>query len=250
MIIGRDILDKLGIILDFKTNVIEWDSMRVPMRDPASLREQEELLEAFAQTQEPENLKDAHERVNRILDSKYEKADLPKLVKDNCSHLSATEQRKLLQLLISYEDLFDGTLGDFQTSPISLELKPGEEPVSAKAFPVPKIHEAVFKKELDRLESIGVLKKCSNSPWVSPTFIIPKKNGRVRFITDFRKVNAKLVRKPYPIPKISDLVQKLEGFSYATALDLNMGYYTLRLDPDAQKICTLITPFGKYQYLR
>ena len=45
-------------------------------------------------------------------------------------------------------------------------------------------------------------------------------------------------------------MQKLQGFTYATALDLNMGYYTIRLDPDAQKICTIILPWGKYQYLR
>jgi hypothetical protein len=42
----------------------------------------------------------------------------------------------------------------------------------------------------------------------------------------------------------------LEGFSYATALDLNMGYYTIRLDPDASKICTIIFPWGKYSYKR
>ena len=45
-------------------------------------------------------------------------------------------------------------------------------------------------------------------------------------------------------------MQKLQGFTFATALDLNMGYYTIRLDPDAQKICTIILPWGKYQYLR
>ena len=42
----------------------------------------------------------------------------------------------------------------------------------------------------------------------------------------------------------------MEGFTYATALDLNMGYYTIRLDPDAQKICTIILPWGKYSYSR
>ena len=42
----------------------------------------------------------------------------------------------------------------------------------------------------------------------------------------------------------------MEGFTYATALDLNMGYYTIRLDPDSQKICTIILPWGKYSYLR
>ncbi len=53
-----------------------------------------------------------------------------------------------------------------------------------------------------------------------------------------------------PIPKISTVLQEIEGFSYAAALDLNMGYYTIRLDPDASKICTIIFPWGKYSYKR
>jgi hypothetical protein len=60
----------------------------------------------------------------------------------------------------------------------------------------------------------------------------------------------RLVRKPFPIPKISTVLQEIEGFSYATALDLNMGYYTIRLDPDASKICTVIFPWGKYSFKR
>jgi hypothetical protein len=44
------------------------------------------------------------------------------------------------------------------------------------------------------------------------------------------------------------VLQEIEGFSFATALDLNMGYYTIRLDPDASKICTIIFPWGKYSY--
>ena len=46
------------------------------------------------------------------------------------------------------------------------------------------------------------------------------------------------------------LLQELEGFTYVTALDLNMGYYTIRLDPDSSKICTIIFPWGKYSYKR
>jgi hypothetical protein len=46
------------------------------------------------------------------------------------------------------------------------------------------------------------------------------------------------------------VLQEIEGFSHATALDLNMGYYTIRLDPDASKICTIIFPWGKYSYKR
>ena len=69
-------------------------------------------------------------------------------------------------------------------------------------------------------------------------------------ISDFREVNKRLVRKPFPIPKISTVLQELEGFTFATALDLNMGYYTICLDHDASKICTIIIPWGKYSYLR
>ena len=42
----------------------------------------------------------------------------------------------------------------------------------------------------------------------------------------------------------------MEGFTFSMALYLNIGYYTIRLDPDAQKICTIVLPWGKYSYLR
>jgi hypothetical protein len=72
----------------------------------------------------------------------------------------------------------------------------------------------------------------------------------VRTISDFQELNKRIVRKPYPIPKISTTLQELEGFTYATALDLNMGYYTIRLDPKSSEICTIIFPWGKYSYQR
>jgi len=72
----------------------------------------------------------------------------------------------------------------------------------------------------------------------------------VHTISDFRELNKRIVRKPYPIPKISTTLQEMEGFSYATALDLNMGYYTIRLDPEASEICTIIFPWGRYSYKR
>jgi hypothetical protein len=63
-------------------------------------------------------------------------------------------------------------------------------------------------------------------------------------------LNKRLVRKPFLIPKISTVLQKLEGFTYATVLDLNMGYYTISLDPDGSKVCTIIFPWGKFSYKR
>jgi hypothetical protein len=72
----------------------------------------------------------------------------------------------------------------------------------------------------------------------------------VRTISGFRELNKRIVRKPHPIPKISTILQELKGFTYATALDLNMGYYTIRLDPTASEMCTIIFPWGKYSYKR
>ena len=59
-----------------------------------------------------------------------------------------------------------------------------------------------------------------------------------------------LKRKPYPLPRISDTLQQLEGFNYATSLDLNMGYYHIQLSPTAADICTIITEYGTFRYKR
>ena len=101
---------------------------------------------------------------------------------------------------------------------------------------------------MERLVKIGVLKKANRSEWAAPTFIIPKKDGSVRFIPDFRELNKRILWKPYPIPNIQDMLLNLEGFQWATSLDLNMGYYHIRLDPASKQLCTVVLLFGKYEY--
>jgi hypothetical protein len=63
-----------------------------------------------------------------ILDAKYEKADLPAMVKENCSHLKASDREKLLSVLLRFKLLFNGTLGDWKLLPVSFELKEGMKP--------------------------------------------------------------------------------------------------------------------------
>ena len=253
LIIGCKSMIELGIILNFQNKTITIDEIILPMRNinhlsPSKKRKAWALNNTMHS--EPKSTQEATDRVIHILDAKYEKADLQKIVTDNCSHLTSKQQTLLLKCLKKFEPLFDGTLGDWKTKPVSFELKEGEKPYHGRAFPVPIKLKDLIKKEIKRLCKLGVLEWQPSSEWAAPSFVIPKKNHTVRFISDFRELNKRLVRKPFPLPKISTVLQELEGFTFATALDLNMGYYTIRLDPDASRICTIIFPWGKYSYKR
>jgi hypothetical protein len=130
-------------------------------------------------------------------------------------------------------------------------LKEGASAYYGQAFPIPKIHKDILiNKEVERLCKLGVLEGQHYSEWASQSFIVPKKNNTVHLLSNFWGVNKRLIRNPFPIPKIGTVLQECERFTFATALDLNMGYYTIRLDPDASKICTIIFPWGKYSYKR
>jgi hypothetical protein len=128
---------------------------------------------------EPQSAQDATKHVTWILDAKYQRADLQSIVRDNCKHLSANQQKKLLQLLKKYESLFDGTLGDWKTKPVSFQLKEGVSPYHGQAFPVPKVHKDTIIKEVESLCQLGVLERQPASEWALPSFIIPKEDKTV-----------------------------------------------------------------------
>jgi hypothetical protein len=240
-------MKELGIILNFRDKMITIDKNINNLQDSNILRV---LRHNHSLAMEPQSTQEATQHATWILDAKYSKADLQSAVRDNCKHLCANQQKKLLQLLKKYESLFDGTLGNWKTKPVSFQLKEGASPYHGRAFPVPKIHKETIVKEVERLVKLGVLEQQPALEWASPLFIIPKKSKTVCFLRNFWEVNKRLIRKPFPIPKISMVQQDLEEFTFAMALGLNMGYYTIRLDTDASRICTIIFPWGKYSYKR
>jgi len=133
---------------------------------------------------EPLSTADLTKGAARILDAKYEKANLQKIV-DTCTHLDTVEREQLLQTLKKFEHLSDGNLGDWNTFLVRLELKEGARPYHGRAFPVPRIHRETLKKEVERMVKLGILKWEGESEWAFPSFIIPKSNQTVRFISDF-----------------------------------------------------------------
>ena len=243
MIIGRDLLSFLEVDLRFSTHEVEWDHATMPFKHVDATP-----LDAYF-IKEPDTLTSSYERVKKILDTKYMPADLEQVCSSQL-HLQVAQQQKMLALLQKYGELFDGSLGTWNGSQIELELNEGAQPYHARPYPIPKVHQDTLKMEVERLCQLGALRKVNRSQWAAPTFIIPKKDGTVRFISDFRELNKRIKRRPYPIPHIQDMLLNLEGFQYATSLDLNMGYYHIELNPASKEMCTIVLPFGKYEYQR
>ena len=129
----------------------------------------------------PDSTEQATQRAIGILDANYAKADLQLVVNSNCPHLSVPDQNKLLELLTEFEELFDGTLGDWNTEPVSFELKEGAKLYHGRAFPVPVFHKETLIKELHRLCDLGALEWQPASEWASSSFIVPKKIKRYAF---------------------------------------------------------------------
>ena len=243
MIIGRDILEFLGIDILFSEKVVTWNGSELPFKPPDATAESDyHVVESMA-------ISSSTDCIKVILDAKYEAADLAEICRLQ-QHLSSDEQAELQALLEKYDWLFDGTLGTWNLEPVELELLPDATPYHARPYPVPRCHQETLRMEVERLCEIGVLKKINRSEWAAPSFIIPKKDGTVRFINDFRELNKRIRRKPFPIPNIQDMLLNLDGFQYATSLDLNMGYYHIELSPNSKRLCTLVFPFGKFEMQR
>ena len=133
-----------------------------------------------------------------------------------------------------------------------LKLRPlneDEKPYHAQPFPIPECFEDTTTVEIKPLCNIGVLVKCNDSGWAALTFKQSKEAGNVRVLTDFRVLNRYIKPEPHPLPKISNLLQKLEGLIWATtAFDLSMGYYHIVMGKESSYLCTMILPWGKYRY--
>jgi len=282
-ILGRRYMTRYGIDLLFRQQKIEWDGMQMPMRCPEDLLSKEHTIyekkpavrenmmeddditaatdldmtdDEFEGDSGDSELGVAPEEhfAQHIADAQYAKADLESIAKSQ-KQLNSFQQDELLEVLKKFEDLFQGNLGVWPNTEIGATLVGGATPYHCqRPMRIPHAHCGTLKKEIDRLVSIGligVLEEVDGNtagPWCSPSFIIPKKDGTVRFITDYREVNRRIVRKPWPMPHIADLLQDIGRYSYVSALNLSMGYYHFKLDKKLQDMSTFVLPWGLYKH--
>ena len=243
-IVGRDVL-RHGFILNHARHCVTWDGLTIPISKDARTDDTRlNTVTHFTCTHQSAEIYAAG--TLKIKMAKYNKV-APQIVASQCNHLSAQQQLQLGQLLSKFPDIFSGKLGRYNRSKFTLQLQdPTTTPIFCKPYPFPQAHIAVFKQELDHLLDKGVLAPIPCSEWAFPTFIIHKKDGRVRWVSDFRKLNHLLKRPRYFLPSIPHIMQRRKGFRYITKIDINMGFYTFEIDQQSQKFCVISTPFGLF----
>ena len=162
MILGIDLLTALGLYIKFSDNFIiggegEYEGLSAPMFDVSNydfksitdktVKPEESFVNSYVdKCLESDSAINSTRSMRRILDAKYEKSDLNKVMTGNFQHLTATKSHILLHLLNKFEDLFNGMLGMWETTPVYLELKDEAKPVLLRPYPLPKVHESMFRK--------------------------------------------------------------------------------------------------------
>jgi hypothetical protein len=161
LIIGKKTMHDLGVKLDFQEKTITIDEILLSKRNIANLQLKPRITRSLRENtcfaQEPISTRSATKQMLKTLDAKYEKADLPAIIRENRSHLTASNREKILSVLLKFELLFDGTLGDWKLPPVSFELKEGMKPYHGRPYPIPHKHKAILMKEIKWLCKIGVL---------------------------------------------------------------------------------------------
>jgi hypothetical protein len=250
IILGQDVMVAARLTLCCDTQTIRWGDLFVPWKNKEFLQTEGFLQhlsdEVSSLDFEVSESFTTQLSTREILSSKYQETDTREVAQAQV-HLTQRQREELATLLQNFTTLFSGKLGCYPHQKVHLELNDKATPSHFRPYPVPHAHLKVFKEELDRLEELGVLSRIGPAKYLSPTFIIPKKDGTVRWVSDFRKLNSMITRKVYHLPRIQDILRKRSRYVYFTKLDISMQYYTFELDEEAKELCAICTPFGNYQ---
>ena len=153
------------------------------------------------------------------------------------------------ELLDKYADVFCGE-GKLEEK-LRLEVDASVTPVKVPVRNVPIAVKPKLKKELDRLESLGIIKPVDvPTEWISSMVVVMKSNGTIRLCIDPKPLNVALKRNHYPLPTIEDILPDLAGAKVFSVLDAKNGFWQVELEEDSSLLTTFGTPWGKYRWTR
>jgi hypothetical protein len=192
IIFGRNLLRKIGLKHDFDIGLMTAFDVTIEMKQKSFYTNSFLALANIQEVNDDKRNDCFHS--TQILQSKYDRADV-KTVTLQQTHLSPSQQEELQTILSQQNKIFFEKDGHYKHKKMDLELLPGAKPIQhAKPYPIPRTQRDIFQKELEHLVQLGV---CA-----LPTLIIPKKDQRVRWVSDFCEVNKVICHKIYPLPLI------------------------------------------------
>ena len=132
----------------------------------------------------------------------------------------------------------------------AIHLKPGApSEINCKVYPLTKQELVATQEFLDKNLELGFIEQCDEggSPWSTPWFFTGKKDGGLQPLQDYRVVNSWTVRDVYPIPRIEQILEGLEGKTLFTALDIRWGYHNIRIQEEDQWKAAFKTLYGLFK---
>ncbi|KAJ0431848.1 putative nucleotidyltransferase, Ribonuclease H [Helianthus annuus] len=129
-----------------------------------------------------------------------------------------------------------------------IDIIPGAAPIARAPYRLAPMEMKELRTQLDELLTKGFIRP-SSSPWGAPVLFVKKKDGSMRLCIDYRELNKVTIKNRYPLPRIDDLFDQLQGASYFSKIDLRSGYHQLRVrDEDVHKTA-FRTRYGHYEFL-
>ncbi|GKC79566.1 putative reverse transcriptase domain-containing protein [Tanacetum coccineum] len=128
-----------------------------------------------------------------------------------------------------------------------INLIPGAAPVALAPYRLALSEMKELSEQLQELSDKGIIRP-SSSPWGAPVLFVKKKDGSFRRCIDYRKLNKLTVKNRYPLPRIDDLFDQLQGSSIYSIIDLRSGYHQLRVREQDIPKKAFRTWYGHYEF--
>ena len=122
-------------------------------------------------------------------------------------------------------------------------------PIYQRPYRTPLAKKLAIDEEIDKMLAMGIIRP-SSSPWASPITLVPKKDGTLRFCTDYSRMNSITVKNRYPLPFIQDIFDNLGGATVFSSLDMRSGYWQVGLTENAISKSAFVCHRGQFEYLR
>ncbi|XP_065854728.1 uncharacterized protein [Euphorbia lathyris] len=129
-----------------------------------------------------------------------------------------------------------------------VDLAPETRPISMPPYRMAPAELKELKEQLQDLLDKGFIRP-SVSPWGAPVLFMKKKDGSMRLCIDYRQLNKVTIRNKYPLPRIDDLFDQLQGAKYFSKIDLRSGYHQLRVKNVDIPKTAFRTRYGHYEFL-